>query len=434
MTNRSYIDSYYRDTLVSDISLYQMDVAAGGAPDVDVCIVGGGLAGLTAARELLAAGKSICLLEAERIGWGASGRNGGFVSDGYAEGTLALEAKLGFDHAKALFDLSCEGTRYVRDTITELGAPGVPVQEGWLRVLRHDGEEALKRSVARLVEAYDAPYSFWSKEKVRDVLLSDRYFQGMDDPGAFHIHPLNYAIALAADIAARGGMIAEGCAATSLTKEGAGWSVGTSLGQDVSAGQVLLCGSAYMSHLYPKLEQAVLPVATYVVTSERMPEKIASAIRYRGCIGDTRRAGDYYRLVDDGERLLWGGRITTRTSEPTALAHMLKRDILSIYPQLGDFKIERAWAGLMGYCVHKMPIMREMEPGLWAATATGGHGLNTTATLGLVAAEGMAGLGDRYKLFEPFEARWGGGALGRLGTQLAYWGMQAQDWWDEVRS
>ena len=88
----------------------------------------------------------------------------------------------------------------------------------------------------------------------------------------------------------------------------------------------------------------------------------------------------------------------------------------------------------MGYCVHKMPILREMEKGLWAATATGGHGLNSTATIGLLAAEGMAGLSDRYRLFEPFRARWGGGPIGRLGTQIAYWGLQFQDWWDEVRS
>ncbi len=155
------------------------------------------------------------------------------------------------------------------------------------------------------------------------------------------------------------------------------------------------------------------------------------AITYRGCISDNRRAGDYYRLVDDGQRLLWGGRITTQRSEPKALAALLKQDIAKIYPQLTELETDYAWSGLMGYCVHKMPVLRELEPGLWTATATGGHGLNTTATIGKVVAEAVAGMSDRHKLFVPFKAQWGGGLLGRLGTQMSYWAMQAQDRWDE---
>ena len=427
MTHPSYIDSYYRDTQVEAAcySALKTEIAA------DVCVVGAGLAGLTAARELVRAGKSVALIEGERIGWGASGRNGGFVADGFAEETPDLEAKLGFDHAKALFDLSKEGTDYVRNTISELAAPGVPVSNGWLVVTRHDDEDGVKRSVEHLVEAYGAPYEYWPKEKVRDHLLSERYFQGVNDVRAFHIQPLNYAIALARDIAARGGQIFEASRAIGLTRDGAGWSVATESGGRVKAGAVILCGSAYMHKLYPKLEQAVLPVATYMISSASMPEKLAEAIRYEGCIGDTRRAGDYYRIVENRSRLLWGGRMTTRRSEPSELAAMLKKDILAIYPQLGDFEIERTWSGLMGYCVHKMPILREMEPGIWAATGTGGHGLNATAAIGIAAAEGVMGLNDRHRLFEPFKARWGGGPIGRMGTQLVYWWRQTLDQWDE---
>lgn len=117
-----------------------------------------------------------------------------------------------------------------------------------------------------------------------------------------------------------------------------------------------------------------MPVATYVVTSAKRPDLLNDAITYRGCISDNRRAGDYYRLVDDGQRLLWGGRITTQRSEPKALAALLKQDIAKIYPQLTELETDYAWSGLMGYCVHKMPVLRELEPGLWTATATGGHG------------------------------------------------------------
>ena len=430
MTLSDYIDSYYRRTKVPTADFPALDKTI----EADVLVVGGGFAGLTAARELLKARQSVVLLESHKVGWGASGRNGGFVSDGYALGILELEKKLGYDHAKQLFDLSKMGTNYVRHAISDLAAEAVEPMDGWLRVLRYSDEERLRRSVLHLGEAYDAHYGFVPTERVREALVSERYYQGIVDPDAFHIQPLNYALALAEDIRRSGGQIFEASEARALSRERGHWEISSQTGHKVRAGTVLLCGSAYLQDLYPKLERAVLPVATYVITSEPMASKLSNAIRYNGCIGDTRRAGDYYRLVDDGSRLLWGGRITTSRSEPKALADMLKRDILSIYPQLGDFRIDHAWSGLMGYCVHKMPVVRQLEPGLWTATASGGHGLNTTATLGVVVAEAIAGQSDRYRLFEPFGVRWGGGPIGRLGTQLSYWGLQMMDWWDEFRA
>ncbi|SNY94292.1 gamma-glutamylputrescine oxidase [Cohaesibacter sp. ES.047] len=430
MTVRDYIDSYYKDSKVESDSFPPVADHV----ECEVAIIGGGLAGLTAARELLKLGKHVVLIEENRVGWGASGRNGGFVSDGYAEGLGKLEDWLGLEQAKALFSLSRQGTDYVRHTIDELKAPGVSVEDGWLRVLRHDDAAGLEARVTETNERFGTSYSYWPTERVREVLSSGRYFQGMDDPRAFHIQPLNYALALARDIKRLGGAICEHSKARCLIKEAGSWRIETDDGGSVRAGAVLLCGSAYMKDLYPRLERAVLPVATYVITSEPMGERLSDAIRYRGCIGDTRRAGDYYRLVDGGERLLWGGRMTTRRSEPAKLAQMLKRDIVSIYPQLGDFEVTHAWAGLMGYCLHKMPILKELEPGIWAATATGGHGLNATASIGMAAAQGIAGVSDHYKLFAPFKARWGGGPVGRVGTQMVYWGLQAMDWWEERRS
>ncbi|PLW75451.1 NAD(P)/FAD-dependent oxidoreductase [Cohaesibacter celericrescens] len=430
MTHIDYIDSFYKHTMVPALSPLTLN----GLVQVDVCIIGAGLAGLTAARELLKAGKSVVLIEGNRVGWGASGRNGGFVSDGYAQGLGALERQLGVAQTKALFDVSRLGTNYVQQAVSELGARGVRPQEGWLRVSRYSNEDRLQRDIDYFNSVYGTAYGYWPKERVREHLVSELYFQGMEDPEAFHIQPLNYALALAQDIRQRGGQIYEGQQARSLEKSSGHWTVRCEGNGHVQAGSVLLCGSAYMQDLYPKLERAVLPVATYVMTSEPMAHQLSRAIRYAGCIGDTRRAGDYYRLVEDSSRLLWGGRMTTRRSQPQALASMLKKDILSIYPQLGDFGVDFAWAGLMGYCLHKMPVLREMEPGLWSATATGGHGLNSTATIGMLAAEGIAGLSDRHRLFEPFDAQWGGGPIGRMGTQLVYWGLQMHDWWDEWRS
>ncbi|MGJ8527822.1 NAD(P)/FAD-dependent oxidoreductase [Maritalea sp.] len=421
-----HIDSYYAKTLVSSTSFPTLSNNI----EADVCVVGGGLAGLTTARELLRHGKSVVLLEGQKIGWGASGRNGGFVSDGYAQGILNLEKKLGVDHAKALFDISREGTKYVRDNIEGFASKGQDPQYHWLNVVRHDDGENLKASIEKLANTYGADYTFWPTEKVREQLRSQRYFQGLEDRSAFHIHPLNYCVALADKIHTEGGQIFENSEARALHKHQTHWEVQTANGH-VKAAKIVLCGSAYLSDLSPKLESAVLPVATYVVVTKKMKSKLADAITFKGCISDNRRAGDYYRLIEDSDRLLWGGRITTQKSEPNALAQLLKGDIEAIYPQLAGLEIEKSWSGLMGYCVHKMPLLREIEPGCWTATATGGHGLNTTAAIGIVAAEAVAEKSDRYKLFEPFKAQWGGGPIGRLATQFAYWGMQLQDKWDE---
>jgi glycine/D-amino acid oxidase-like deaminating enzyme len=211
----------------------------------------------------------------------------------------------------------------------------------------------------------------------------------------------------------------------------------------ISADHVVLATSAYgsihLADLYPPLDQAILPVTTYVVTSEPLGARLDDAIRFRGCIADTRRAGDYYRVVGDGDerRLLWGGRITTRRSEPHRLSEMLKADILDIYPQLGDFRIDYAWSGLMGYTRQKMPVIGELEPGIWAATAFGGHGLNTSAMAAQLISDAITQADDQWTLFKQFHPgtidRMAGGnsPVGRVATQAVYWGMRARDWWDE---
>src|SRR5262249_56358009 len=146
---------------------------------------------------------------------------------------------------------------------------------------------------------------------------------------------------------------------------------------EADARRVVLAGNADLGRVH-RLSRAVLPVAPYVAVTGKLGPQLNEAIRFRGAIGDTRRAGDYYRIVD-GDRLLWGGRITTDTREPRQLRAMMRADILAVYPQLDGLEIEYAWPGLMGYALHKMPQVGEIEPGLWACTAFGGHGVAQTA-------------------------------------------------------
>jgi hypothetical protein len=189
----------------------------------------------------------------------------------------------------------------------------------------------------------------------------------------------------------------------------------------------------YTGALVPRLRRAVLPVATYMVLTEAAPDLLCGVIRTSDAVLDDRRAADYYRLVDGGSRLLWGGRITTRAASPADLARELRREMLGVFPQLADLRTDLAWSGQMGYARHLMPQIGQMAPEVWHCTAFGGHGLNTTAIGGKVLAEAILGETDRIAMFAPFGLPWAGGPLGLAAAQLTYWKLQAQDRWRERR-
>lgn len=367
----------------------------------------------------------MAVLEANRIAWGASGRNGGFVAAGFAVGLDTLTAKVGLDHARVLYELSREGVRIVERNIERCGLEAAQSRPGCLRVLRHDDADAMRAARDRLERDFEHRVAYWPMDQVRAHLKSPVYFQGLYDAAAIHIHPLNYALGLAEACEGAGVGLFEDSPAVAIERNGAGHRVATSQGS-VEAEHVVLCYSAYGRGLEAGLDRSVLPVATYAIATQADTALMDRAIATLAAVADSRRAGDYYRRLPDG-RLLWGGRITTRRSEPSKLAGMLKRDIVAIYPQLAGIEIEYAWSGLMAYAVHKMPIIGCLRPGVWAASGFGGHGLNTTAIAGRLIASGIADGDDRYRVFAPFGRPWAGGALGRAATQAAYWYYQLRD-------
>jgi glycine/D-amino acid oxidase-like deaminating enzyme len=201
----------------------------------------------------------------------------------------------------------------------------------------------------------------------------------------------------------------------------------------IDAEHVLFTTGGYTGKVFSPLRRAFLPISTYVLLTEAAPDLIGTAIRTQAGVGDDRRASDYYRLVENGSRLLWGGRITTRTSDPRDIAQLLRREMVTTYPQLSDLKVEIAWSGLMSYARHLMPQIGRFQPGIWYCTAFGGHGMNTTAIGGTVIAEAINRDSDRSKLFEPFGLPWNGGVLGTAAAQLTYWAYQAADFVRERR-
>ncbi len=425
----TYPDTFYARTVATKRDRPRPQ----GLVEADICIIGAGLAGLTCAHDLARAGRSVVVLEAQAVGWGASGRNGGFVGPGYSRGYVSLAGAVGEAKARELYRLSIEGMRIVSDTIRDLAIAGANPQPGKIGAVRYDSGDNLKQTRDRLAQDHGYAVDFWPTEQVRDVLRSPKYHQALFDPHSFHIHPLNYARGLAAAIEALGGRIFEGAQVVSADLAGAEKRLVTATGE-VRARQVVIASGGYTDDLVPKLRASQLPIATYVLTTEAAPELIGKVIRTRAAISDDRRAGDYYRLVQNGERLLWGGRITTRTSEPRDLAALLRKTMISTYPELAALEVEMAWSGLMSYARHLMPQIGELGPGVWHCLGFGGHGLNTTAIGGRVVAEAILEASERYRLFAPFGLVWNGGPFGTAAVQATYWQYQLMDWLRERKA
>ncbi len=391
-------------------------------------MIGGGLAGRTTALELVRRGVSVILLESKRLAWGASGRNGGFVSNGFSEGMDRIAARVGREGASALYQLSRFGTEYVRREIAE-GDPAIKMGDGKLRCYRYSDPQGVKAEIAAMARDYGQELAFLDTAETRARVHSADYFQAIHDPSAFHIHPLRYALMIAAKAQAAGTGLHEMSQALAVTPSGGGYRVRTPRGE-VACRHVVYCVSAHDRKLHAETGRAILPVATYIAVTAPLAEQ---AIGTRDAVSDQRQANNYYRMVD-GNRLLWGGAITTRVSAPARLAERMKRDMVSVFPQLGDPAIEHAWAGLMGYARHFMPLIGGDGKGQWWATAFGGHGLNTTAMGGILMARAIAAKDDEYRRFSPFAPQWAGGPLGRVAVQFGYWGMQVKDRMVEARS
>lgn len=414
-----YPDTYYSRTLAE----HGERPALNGRLSVDCAVVGGGFAGLFTALGLARGGMRVAVLEAEAVGFGASGRNGGFVSDGFAAGDASIRRRVGAEHAAALQDLSAEGVEIMRGLVESGRIPGAAKVNGLLRLRRFDRG-------ADLAAQAGPDLAYLDRAAIEKRLVSSRYRHGLEERLAFHVHPLNVLRGLAAEVERAGGVIHEASRVTGCDLSGPVKQL-TTVGGRVEAGEVVIATGGYTEGLVPALRRAMLPIATYVMASEPAPELLASAIRTPMGIGDDRRAGDYYRLVEGGARLLWGGRITTRAADVPGIVRQLRAEMTGAYPQLAGLKTEVAWSGLMSYARHRMPMVGRLGPGLWHCYGFGGHGLNTTAIGGTVLAEAMLGQSDRLALFAPFGLDWAGGPVGLMAAQGTYWALQVQDWWRE---
>ena len=392
--------------------------------DVDVCVVGAGLAGLTVAREIAQRGWSVAVLEAGRTAWAASGRNLGFVLPGFAEHIEHMVERVGLDHAKQLWALSEQGVDYVRRTIAEAQLPGVDPVPGWLHVSKTDNGNRIRADVERL-RWIGADVEFWPAARVREVLPNPQYFNGAHFNNAFHIHPLNYAIGLAALAEKAGVRIFEETPAVAIDPAGVRKRITTPEAR-VRAAHVVLAGNVHLGALMPRLAATLLRTNTYVLVTEPIGPQLDEVIRYRGAVSDGNRADNHYRIVG-GDRLEWSGRMRAWDADPRWIGRGLLGDIRRNFPGLGKVEIAHLWRGTLGRTVHRMPQIGEIENGVWVASGFGSHGLNTTAMAGDLIARGIVESDQTWRLFAPYELVWAGGRLGRVLAQALYWGARPID-------
>ncbi len=393
--------------------------ALAGTVEAEVCVVGGGLAGLSTALSLAERNVSVALVEARRIGWGASGRNGGFLSPGFACDTASIVAAVGSDGARALYALSVEAVDRVKRRIRDYGIACDLRETGGLKCWWLPDPDAARRERDYLADTTGRAVEFWPRDKVREHFTTTRYHDALFFPNHNQFHPLNYALGVGRAIEAKGGRIFEDSPVTRLDLDGAEKTV-TTVGGQVRARTVVLACGGYIDGLQPTLSAALQPIATYVMVTEPLGERQKEVGRPEATVIDSRFDFDYWRPLPD-TRLLWGGGVSMRRTDPPGLSQFMMNKLLAVFPQLRGIRAETAWGGLMGYPRHKMLQMGEVKPGAWYAMGFGGHGMGTTTLAGELVAAAIAEGDDRYKQFEPFGLHWAGGAMGRAYAQTLFW-------------
>jgi gamma-glutamylputrescine oxidase len=386
-------NSYYAVT--ADQS--QRHAPLSGAIRCDVAIVGGGLAGLSAALDLRERGLDVAVLEAREIGWGASGRNGGQAIHGLACGQDVIERQLGLADARKVWDMSIEALDLLRRRIAR-HAIECDWRDGFLGVATSARKGA---ELARWADETEARYAYPVERIVNaDVMrwvTSPRYHSAIHDPRSGHLHPLKYVLGLAHAAASAGVRIFENTEVAALRQDG-GVTLTTAAGE-VRAGQVLLAGNVYLQGVAPALESRIMPVGTYIVCSETLAPALAdSLIPTRSAVCDTDFVQDYYRTTND-HRMLFGGRVSYGTRTPADLRTSMRRRMVDTFPQLAGTKLDYAWGGFVDITMNRAPDFGRIGAHVYYLQGFSGHGLALTGLAGRIVAEAMTTDASRFDLF-----------------------------------
>ena len=390
---QEHTGSYYAAS-VNEVTDYPV---LEGTKSADVCVVGAGFTGTATALSLAERGYSVALVEANRVGWGASGRNGGQVINGMG-GIETLRKKHGNGIAEILNNLRWGGNDIIRERVAKYGIQ-CDLKDGYLEVATKPSQVSYIDEFAEDRESHpsDFAYEVWDREKTCDMLGTDAYHGGFVCYRDGHLHPLNLCIGEARAAHNLGVQIFEQSPVTGIT-HGKRPRVETANGY-VEADSVVLAGNAY-SQLEPKhLSNLIFPAGSYIIATEPLADDVAKSINKKDvAVCDLNDVVDYFRLSAD-KRLLFGGACNYSGRDPKSIKSYILPRMLKVYPQLKDVKIEYEWGGKIGVVLRRIPTLGRINDNVYYCQGYSGHGVCATHVMGEVMADAVTGTMERFDLF-----------------------------------
>lgn len=365
----------------------------------DVCVIGGGLTGVSTALHLAQKGYDVILLEANRMGWGASGRNGGQFIHGYSCEQSVLEKNVGKANAKILWDLSIEALHYTKQLIEEHNI-NCDLSFGHISVgLKPRQRQELIEWKEGLEKEYGYDVlQFYEAKELKTLLNSDRYIAGVFDPQSGHLHTLNYTLGLTKAAEAAGAKIFEGSRVINV-QHTQNPEVRTEQG-NVKCNYLVLAANAYLGGLEAKLDSKIMPVGTYITATEPLGKELAeSLITNNMAVSDINFVLDYYRLSKD-YRMLFGGEVSYSKMDPWNLATMMRKRMITVFPQLTHAKIEYTWGGYVAITMNRAPHFGRLKENIYFCQGYSGHGVALTGFAGKLMADAISGTDQRFDIFE----------------------------------